>query len=359
MKLIPNRTFRYPLLWISMLVLPQCSKNQDTQTLTTFDKHARMQARLDSSAATITMRTDTSNYGMVWIAGGSFVMGDNTINMPDAIPLHTVTVSGFWMDETPVTNTQFEEFVRATGYVTVAERPLNPSDFPGVPKDKLIPGSIVFQSPKKITSLENPQQWWAYVPGACWKFPHGPGSSINNKDDYPVVHICWEDAQAFCKWAGKRLPTEAEFEFAARGGLEQQRYAWGNELTPSGKWPANIWQGEFPVNNTQEDGYAGTSPVKSFAPNANGLYDVSGNVWQWCNDWYRADYYETLAASTAVNPTGPDTSYDPYEPGVQKKVQRSGSYMCSDQYCIRYIVGSRGKGEVLSSSSNVGFRCTR
>lgn len=298
--------------------------------------------------------------GMVWVPGGTFRMGCDDCKMPDAEPVHLVTVDGFWMDKTPLTNAQFEKFVRATGYLTIAERKPDPKDFPGAPPENLVPGCAVFSPPSRDIPLDNPYAWWRYVPGASWKYPEGPGSSTKGREDHPVVHVAWEDAAAYAKWADKRLPTEAEFEFAARGGLDRKHFSWGNELKPGGKWAANIWQGRFPAKNTGEDGYLATSPVTAFPPNGFGLYDTGGNVWQWCSDWYRPDYFEKLAAQgVARNPKGPADSYDPQEPGIPKRVQKSGSFMCSDQYCARYHVGSRGKGAVDSGSSNTGFRCVR
>ncbi len=299
--------------------------------------------------------------GMVWIPGGTFWMGCDECGMPDTAPVHLVSVPGFWMDKTPVTNAQFERFVRETGYVTVAERPLDPKDFPGVPPDKLVAGAAVFVQPAAVVRLDNPLQWWKYVAGASWKRPEGPRSTVKGRADHPVVHIAWDDAQAYLTWAGRRLPTEAEYEFAARGGLDRHRYAWGNELKPDGKWPANIWQGRFPSSDTGEDGYQRTSPVTAFAPNGFGLYDMGGNVWQWCADWYRPDTYQSTAGATspAQNPGGPDRSFDPAEPGAAKRVVRGGSFLCSDQYCTRYLVGSRGKAEISSGASNLSFRGVR
>jgi sulfatase modifying factor 1 len=317
------------------------------------------------SAVTAAAKIDTTPApgpppaGMVWIPGGTFWMGCDGCGMPDALPMHLVSVDGFWMDHTPVTNAEFEKFVKETGYVTVAERDLNPSDYPGVPKDKLLPGSAVFAATGEAVPLDNPLRWWRYVPGASWKEPEGPGSSIRRRGDHPVVHVAYDDVVAYAKWAGKRLPTEAEFEFAARGGLDRNRYPWGNDLTPRKKAAANIWQGQFPARDRGEDGYTGTSPVTAFPPNGFGLYDVGGNVWQWCSDWYRPDYYAQLANGVAHNPGGPADSFDPDEPGAAKRVIRGGSYLCTDQYCARYLVGSRGKSEVRSSTSNLGFRLVR
>jgi formylglycine-generating enzyme required for sulfatase activity len=296
--------------------------------------------------------------GMIWIPGGTFWMGCDDCGMPDATPVHPVTVDGFWMDATPVTNAQFARFVAATKYRTAAERKPDAKDFPDAPAEKLVAGSAVFTPPLAQVSLDNFLNWWKYVPGADWRRPEGPGSNIETRADHPVVQIAWEDAAAYAKWAGKRLPTEAEFEFAARGGLDRKLFAWGDELKPNGKWAANIWQGMFPWKNQVEDGYERTSPVRAFPPNGFGLYDMGGNVWQWCADWYRPDYFAQLAAGgTARNPQGPANSFDPQEPGVPKRVQKSGSFLCSDQYCARYHVGSRGKGAPDSGGSNTGFRC--
>ncbi|HEX5387748.1 MAG TPA: formylglycine-generating enzyme family protein [Gemmatimonadales bacterium] len=296
--------------------------------------------------------------GMQWIPGGTFWMGCGGCNLPDAVPVHLVTVRGFWMGRHPVTNAEFSRFVAATGYVTVAERAPDPTAFPGVPRDRLVPGSAVFSPPERALPMLRYLDWWRYVPGANWRHPDGPASNIDRRADHPVVHIAYEDALAYARWAGKRLPTEAEYEFAARGGLDRKRYAWGDTLEPGGRWAANIFQGRFPVRNTAEDGYAGTSPVGAFPPNGFGLYDMGGNVWQWTSDWYRADYYATLAAAPApaVDPRGPAASLDPDEPAVPERVIRGGSFLCSDQYCTRYLVGSRGRGEPSTGASNLGFR---
>ena len=326
-------------------------------------KQADRQAVTEQAAARIntTPPPGPAPEGMVWVPGGTFYMGCPDCHMPDTLPVHLVTVDGFWMDQTPVTNAQFEKFAAATGYVTVAERKLDPRDYPGVPADKLVAGSAVFTPPDHEVPLDNPLQWWRYVPGANWKHPEGPQSTITNRKDHPVVQIAWEDAVAYLKWAGRRLPTEAEYEFAARGGLDRQRYAWGNDLKPEGKWPANIWQGAFPASNTRDDGYLRSSAVTAFPPNGFGLYDMGGNVWQWCADWYQPEYYAEVAAAgqPATNPQGPARSFDPNEPGAAKRVVRGGSFLCSDRYCSRYLVGSRGKAEVSSGTTNLGFRGVR
>ncbi len=293
---------------------------------------------------------------MVWIPGGTFQMGTNEPQFPDAQPLHTVTLRGFLMDEHEVTNAEFEKFVKATNYKTIAERKPNPADYPGVPPESVVPGSGVFKPPSHAVSLDNPLQWWQYVAGASWHHPIGPNSSIEGQENNPVVHVSYEDAIAYANWAGKRLPTEAEWEYAAQGGRGIQKFYWGNELKPNGKWVANIYQGDFPHTNTKQDGFEGIASVKSFPPNPYGLYDMEGNVWEWCNDFYRPDSY---TQSPSKNPQGPKDSYDPDEPGMVKRVQRGGSFICSDEYCVRYKPGSRGKGEVSSGSNNLGFRCVK
>jgi formylglycine-generating enzyme len=308
--------------------------------------------------------------GMRWIPGGEFSMGakDPTSlpdggheTMDDARPIHRVYVDAFWMDATDVTNAQFEKFVNATQYVTVAERKPLAKDFPGVPAEKLVAGSIVFTPPQQAVSLTDYSQWWSYVPGANWRHPQGPKSNIVGTANYPVVQIAYEDAAAYAKWAGKRLPTEAEWEFAARGGLSGKNYAWGDSMHPGGKWMANTHQGHFPDQDSAADGHAGIAPVAEFPANGYGLYDMAGNVWQWTRDLYRPDYYAQLSTSPNVtrNPQGPQTSLDPEEPGVEKRVQRGGSFLCTSQYCSRYIVGTRGKGDVNSPTSHIGFRCVK
>jgi formylglycine-generating enzyme required for sulfatase activity len=305
--------------------------------------------------------------GMVWIPGGEFSMGGvNPVGMSeggheqmnDARPVHRVYVDGFYMDATEVTNAEFAKFVKATGYVTVAEKKPTREEFPDAPEASLVAGSVVFTPPAQKVSLNNYLQWWSYIPGADWRHPSGPGSDIKGKENYPVVQIAWEDAEAYAKWAGKRLPTEAEWEFAARGGKAGNLFAWGNQLKPDGKYMANIFEGSFPDADNAADGFKGVAPVKQFAPNPYGLYDIAGNVWEWCYDWYRSDYYETLAKEGVVkNPNGPSDTYDPAEPGQKKKVQRGGSFLCTDEYCTRYMVGTRGKGEWRSATNHAGFRC--
>jgi formylglycine-generating enzyme required for sulfatase activity len=308
--------------------------------------------------------------GMVWIPGGEFSMG--AIDLPandavgihaeaDARPIHRVYVDGYWMDQTDVTNEEFAAFVKATGYVTIAERVPAEKDFPDAAPEELVAGSVVFSPPDHPVALCDHYQWWLYVKGANWRHPEGPHSNLKGREKYPVVQVAYPDALAYAKWAGKRLPTEAEWEFAARGGLTGKRYPWGDEFRPSGKWMANTHQGHFPDSDTGADGYAGIAPIAQFPPNGYGLYDMAGNVWQWTSDWYRPDYYQQLAAAGGVtrNPKGPDTPYDPAEPTEKKRVHRGGSFLCTSEYCSRFIVGTRGKGEVTTGTNHLGFRCVK
>ena len=303
---------------------------------------------------------------MVWIEGGTFMMGaDDSEGRTDEYPAHRVQLNGFWIDETEVTNAQFAAFITATGYVTVAERKPDweelkkqlPAGTPSPPADVLVAASLTFKPPDNAGPLNDASKWWNWTPGASWKHPQGPQSNIKDKKNYPVTHVAWEDAAAYAKWAGKRLPTEAEWEFAARGGLENQKYPWGNEAVESGKPKANTWQGKFPVLNRKWDGYGSTSPVKSFKPNGYGLYDMAGNVWEWTSDWYTEDYYQSLGGRVTFNPQGPAKSFDPYEPTVPKKVIRGGSFMCHDSYCKGYRVTSKMKSSTDSGLENTGFRC--
>jgi formylglycine-generating enzyme len=300
--------------------------------------------------------------GMVWIPGGTYVMGNNH-GPPDEAPRHAVAVDGFWMDAHEVTNAEFEEFVRATGYVTLPEkkpelRSLREGSDLGqlaILEEMNQPGSICSLAISSRDEIDErgAYSWWQYVPGASWKHPEGPDSSISDRMDHPVVHLSWLDVREFCQWAGRSLPTEAQWEYAARGGHNGRVYPWGNTRQPHGAWLQNIWQGEFPVEDTGEDGHTRTAPVGSFEPNDYGLYDMSGNVWEWCSDYYRPEYY---LSSAVRNPLGPEESWDPMEPDVIKRVQRGGSFMCSEQYCIGYRVASRMKGEEDTGAFHTGFR---
>jgi len=305
---------------------------------------------------------------MVWIPGGTYLMGaDNKQALPDEYPKHKVHVDGFWMDLTEVTNADFAKFVRATRYVTTAERKpdwnvLEKQLPPGTPKPAdslLVAASLVFVPSKKPVSLDDYSQWWEWKKGASWKHPHGPGSNIIGKDNYPVVHISYFDAVAYCKWAGKRLPTEAEWEWAARGGLTNNIYPWGNENINTGKPKANTWEGNFPYKNTLEDRFYGLAPVASFAANGYGLYDMAGNVWEWCADYYDYRYYSKLNPQGVNNPEGPSASFDPDEPNAQKRVVRGGSFLCNESYCTGYRVARRMKTTEDSGMEHLGFRCVQ
>jgi formylglycine-generating enzyme required for sulfatase activity len=341
---------------------------------------AETQVSVESQGAMLPHVNDTpppgeAPPGMVWIPGGTFWMGTEDPTsmvcggpdpMNDARPVHMVAVDCFWMDATEVTNEQFAEFAKATGYITVAEKTPRAEDFPGVqvPKEKLVAGSVIFKPPTYGVPLSDYFLWWSYVPGANWRHPDGPDSDLTGRENYPVLHVAFDDAVAYATWAGKRLPTEAEWEFAARGGLDRKPYVWGDELKPGDRWQANVWEGHFPNEDSGEDGFTAAAPVGSFPANGFGLFDMAGNVWEWCADWYQPDYYGASMARAGVrgvtlNPQGPPKSFDPQEPKTPKRVHRGGSFLCTDQYCTRYMPGSRGKGAVDSGTNHLGFRCVR
>jgi len=317
--------------------------------------------------------TQNSKEGMVFIQGGSFEMGsDGNIKGDgekgyvgsDEFPKHQVEINSFWMDATEVTNIQFKAFVDATGYVTTAEiapdweeiKKSLPPGTPRPPDSVLAPASLVFIQTDGPVLLQDYSQWWRWTIGAHWRHPFGPGSNIEGKDNYPVVHISWDDAQSYCKWAGKRLPTEAEWEYASRGGQTNQIYSWGNEHINKGISKANSWEGDFPYNNELNDGYLYTAPVKSYLPNGYGLYDMAGNVWEWCQDWYHIDYYKMIVNEISNNPDGPNVSYDPDEPYIKKRVMKGGSFMCNDSYCSGYRNSMRMKSSPDTGSLHTGFR---
>jgi formylglycine-generating enzyme required for sulfatase activity len=299
---------------------------------------------------------------MVWIPGGTYRMGSEH-HYPEERPIQRVSVDGFWMDRTPVTNTAFEKFVRETGHVTFAEIAPNAEDYPGAKPEMLQPGGLVFIKPPHRVDLRNFQNWWNFVFGADWRHPRGPNTTLDGLDTHPVVQIAYADAEAYTKWAGKALPTEAEWEFAARGGLEDTEYAWGNELTPGGHLMANFWQGEFPWQNLVEDGFEETSPVGSFPANGYGLVDTIGNVWEWTTDWYtpRSGSEPIKACCTPHNPRGGKEadSYDPRQPEIRipRKVIKGGSHLCAPNYCRRYRPAARFPEPIDTSTCHLGFRC--
>jgi formylglycine-generating enzyme required for sulfatase activity len=299
---------------------------------------------------------------MVWIPGGTFLMGSNDF-YPEERPVHRVMVDGFWMDEHPVTNAEFRCFIAATGYVTVAERPPNSGDYPDADPALLVPGSLVFRRPPHRVSLRDFRVWWAYVPEACWKHPEGPKSTLDGRDRHPVTHVAYEDVEAYATWAGKALPTEAEWEFAARGGREGAVFVWGDEPAPEGRIPANTWEGEFPWQNLMTDGYEGTSPVDAFPANDYGLYDMAGNVWEWTSDLFTPRHPDDVAKACCM-PRNPRVeaaarSRVPGEPGAQipRRVLKGGSYLCAPNYCLRYRPAGRQSETIETSACHIGFRC--
>ena len=296
---------------------------------------------------------------MPWIPGGTFVMGSNRHYREEA-PSHTVRVDGFWMDPHPVTNAEFAGFVEATGYVTLAEKPASAADYPGAKPELLQPSSVVFAKPSGPIDRRNPYNWWTYVPGASWRHPRGPGTSIEGLAQHPVVHVAFEDAQAYATWAGKDLPTEAEWEFAARGGLEEADYCWGNEFRPGGAVLANTWQGRFPYENVLEDGFEWTAPVEAFPANGYGLYQMAGNVWEWTTDWFQDHAMIQKSCCTLDNPRGGDREQSP-DPRdairIPRRVMKGGSYLCSPDYCHRYRPAARMAQPIDTATCHLGFRC--
>jgi formylglycine-generating enzyme len=301
---------------------------------------------------------------MAWIAGGSFLMGSDR-HYPEEAPAHPVSVDGFFIDIAPVTNRDFARFVSATGHVTLAERPPRPEDYPGADPDLLVPGSLVFAPPVEDGGPRGWRRWWRFTPGADWRHPQGPDSSVDARMDHPVVHVCHGDALAYARWAGKELPSEAEWEFAARAGLDGADYAWGDELAPGGVHRANTWQGRFPVENLAEDGHVGTSPVSAFPPNGFGLFDMIGNVWEWTDDWYRPRHRERAGKPCCIprNPRGGSAleSLDLLAPGAAspRKVLKGGSHLCAPSYCRRYRPAARQPQTLDTASAHIGFRCVR
>jgi formylglycine-generating enzyme len=307
-------------------------------------------------------RQHSAPRGMIFIPGGTFRMGSDRHYAEEA-PVHRVTVDGFWIDRTPVTNREFRKFVNETGHVTFAEMPPDPKDYPGALQHMLKAGSLVFTPPKHPVNLSDWSQWWNFKFGANWRRPYGPRSSIRGLDDHPVVHVAFRDAEAYADWAGKKLPTEAEWEFAARGGLDGAEFAWGDEFTPGGKHRANTWQGNFPHHNLASDRFERTSPVIAFPPNGYGVYDMIGNVWEWTDDWYAPKHQADAPKACCIpeNPRGgrADESYDPCQPNIKipRKVIKGGSHLCAPNYCRRYRPAARHAEAVDTSTSHVGFRC--
>jgi sulfatase modifying factor 1 len=298
----------------------------------------------------------------VWIPGGAYLMGSDT-HYPEEKPAHKVSVPGFWMNRHTVTNREFARFIEATGHVTAAEKPADPAQYPGAKPELLAPSSVVFRKTSGPVDLRNPYLWWTYVPGADWRHPQGPDSSLDGLEDHPVVHVDFADAETYALWAGMELPTEAEWERAARGGLEGAEFSWGDEFKPGGKAMANTWQGRFPWENLLEDGFEGTAPVGSFPPNGYGLYDMAGNVWEWTTDWYQEHGAITHACCTLENPRGgaPEQSHDPRTPDVRipRKVMKGGSHLCAPNYCRRYRPAARMAQPIDTSTCHLGIRLIR
>jgi sulfatase modifying factor 1 len=316
----------------------------------------------DTDVAAVTAPGPAPSPGMRWVPAGTFLMGSDA-HYPEEAPAHKVTVDGFWIDSRPVTNESFAKFVADTGHATVAEIPPDPAEYPGALPELLYPGSLVFQKPGRPVNMRDMRNWWAFTLGADWRHPGGPDTDLAGMDRHPVVHVAFGDAEAYAKWAGKALPTEAEWERAARGGLEGAAYAWGDEIMPRGRPMANFWQGQFPHENTLEDGWEGTSPVGMFPPNGYGLFDMIGNVWEWTDDWYAPRHQQPAKHSCCVprNPRGGtrDESIDVRQPEIRipRKVLKGGSHLCSPNYCQRYRPAARYPEPVDTSTSHVGFRC--
>ncbi len=304
----------------------------------------------------------TLTQDMIWIQGGTFLMGSDR-HYPEEAPARRVQVDGFWMDAHTITNAQFAAFVGATHYVTIAERALDPRLYPGAKPELLVPGSLVFHMTQTRVNLRDVTQWWSYVPGACWHHPEGPGSHLRGREQHPVVQVAYEDAASYAQWAGKDLPTEAEWEFASRGGREGAEFVWGDEFNPNGQWMANTWQGEFPWANSASDGFVGTAPVGSYPPNDYGLYDMAGNVWQWTSDWY-ATRDPAPSAKTCCIPHNPrggtlQASFESSKIQIPRKIVKGGSFLCSPNFCRRYRPAARHAQMIDSGMSHVGFRCIR
>ncbi len=345
-----------PIIVLNIFSCNQSEKKQSSEKPNSFENNTSLE----------NLELDKLQNKMILIPSGEYKMGGNNDQADeDEYPKHLVKVNKFWMDEHEITNYEFEKFVNETKYVTVAERPINWEEIktqlpPGTPKPPdniLLPGSLVFIPTQGPVPLDDVSQWWHWTIGADWRHPEGPNSNILARMSHPVVHVAWEDANAFAQWAGKRLPTEAEWEWAARGGQNDPIYPWGNDPAANASKKANFWQGFFPYQNSNLDGFLGTSPVKSFEKNGYGLYDMAGNVWEWCSDWYRHDAYNIIQETE--NPKGPKDSFDPQEPYTPKRVIRGGSFLCNESYCSGYRVARRMKSSEDSGISHTGFRCVK
>ncbi|TBO43573.1 formylglycine-generating enzyme family protein [Pedobacter kyonggii] len=359
------------IIWLGCYSCKPKSKTPEKHVTDITSCHSNLPSRYGvktaGSSDTIFSSKNTSKAGMRWIEGGTFTMGSKSAGgRNDEYPAHKVKLDGFWMDEKEVTNAQFAAFVKVTGYKTMAERKPDWEELKKqLPKGTrkpddylLVAASLTFTPPSQPVRLDNYTAWWSWTPGANWKHPQGPGSNLQGKENYPVVHVSWEDAAAYAKWAGKRLPTEAEWEYAAKAGKDK-KYAWGDEDVEAGKPKANTWQGNFPNNDTAWDGFKGLAPTANFKPNAFGLYDMAGNVWEWVADWYTPDYYSQFQGTVANKPKGPHKSFDPEEPNTSKRVTRGGSFMCHASYCEGYRTTSRMKSSPDTGLENTGFRCAK
>ncbi len=360
------KTQAHLVLAFSLFILLFSCKSQEEKRRENMPDFENVDVRPFAEDALFAKTTTRDFSNMALIPAGTFEMGaDNDQAAPDEYPKHRVKVDSFYMDLTEVTNAEFARFVEATGYITTAEKEVIweemqktlPMGTPRPPDSLLQPAALVFQPAKSAVNLDDVSQWWHWTLGANWRQPQGPGSNLRGKENHPVIQVSWYDAIAYCKWAGKRLPTEAEWEYAARGGLVNNIYAWGNEHVDHGKAKANSWDGEFPYKNDQRDGFLRTAPVKHYEPNGYGLYDMSGNVWEWTTDRYDFNYYESLKGIVAVNPRGSHISYDPYMHSMDLRSIRGGSFLCNDTYCSGYRVSRRMKSSPDTGLENTGFRC--
>ena len=369
-----NSSFRaISILYLSIFVstIISCNTKTTNKDVKNDDTHVCLptpQNKFSEKPVIVkSQKKSRDNKNMVLIPGGVFSMGGDGDGWKDEFPKHNVEIDSFWMDINEVTNNQFLEFVNSTGYITTAERNIDwnqmkkdlPPNTPKPDDSYLVPSSLVFFPTSGAVNLNDVSQWWKFINGANWRQPQGPGSNIDGKGNHPVVHVSWYDAIAYCEWAGSRLPTEAEWEYASRGGIIDATFSWGNEDLDEGKLKANTWNGNFPYYNSKDDGFIYTADVRSFEPNGYGLFDMSGNVWEWCSDWYDENYYYSVSEILSVNPQGPPKSYDSNEPYAQKKVSRGGSFLCHKSYCTGYRNSMRMKSTPDTSSMHTGFRTVR